>query len=164
MNSYTIEQVLPHRQPMILIDCLSHYDEETAVCSVKITETSPFFDTSKKAVPSYIGVEYMAQAIAAFAGADALDAGLEVEIGYLLGSRKYQPTTPWFTLGSELNIHVSRLYEEESGLRVFQCQIKHNDQELVDAKINVFLPQRATPQTQPEAQTRTQPNDAEIKP
>lgn len=164
MNSYSIEQVLPHRQPMILIDRLCQYDEETAICSVKITESSLFYDPTKQAVPSYIGVEYMAQAIAAFAGADALDAGLEVEVGYLLGSRKYQPTTAWFALGSELNIHVSRLYEEESGLRVFQCQIKHNDQELVDAKINVFLPQRAALNSQSLTQPRTQPTDAELKP
>ncbi|NQZ08538.1 MAG: 3-hydroxylacyl-ACP dehydratase [Algicola sp.] len=156
MNSYSIEQVLPHRQPMILIDSLCQYDDESAICSVKITESSLFYDSSQQAVPSYIGVEYMAQAIAALAGADALDANLEVEIGYLLGSRKYQPTTAWFALGSDLNIHVSRLYEEDSGLRVFQCQIKHNSENLVDAKINVFLPQRAAQQAQS--------NDVEIKP
>lgn len=140
MNKYTIEQVLPHRPPMILIDSLDQYDEQSGICSVKISESSLFYDADKQAVPSYIGVEYMAQAIAAFAGADALDAGLPVEIGYLLGSRKYQPKTAWFANGSELAIHVERLYEEDSGLRVFQCQIKHNNATLVDAKINVFLP------------------------
>lgn len=143
MNNYPIEQVLPHSAPMILIDSLQSYDEESGVCTVTIKPTSLFFDNDKQAVPSYIGVEYMAQAIAAFAGANALDEGGTVEIGYLLGSRKYQPSTAWFEVGSELSISVQRLYEEESGLRVFQCRITHQDKTLADAKINVFLPQQA---------------------
>jgi predicted hotdog family 3-hydroxylacyl-ACP dehydratase len=143
MNKYNIEQVLPHRMPMVLIDAITQYDDESAVCTVKITEQSLFFDAEQQAVPSYIGVEYMAQAIAALAGAEALDAGLKVEIGFLLGSRKYQPTTPWFKLASELQINVRRLYEESSGLGVFQCQIIDDIGTLVDAKINVYLPQQA---------------------
>lgn len=143
MNKYPIEQVLPHDHPMILIDALDSYTEESGTCSVTINQSSLFFDAQKQAVPSYIGVEYMAQAIAAFAGANALDEAGTVEIGYLLGSRKYQPTTAWFQLGSKLDINVQRLYEEESGLRVFQCQIIHQNDTLVDAKINVFLPRQA---------------------
>lgn len=140
MKNYTTEQVLPHRPPMILIDRLCHYTQEQAKCEVIITEQSQFYDHQRQAVPSYIGVEYMAQAIAAFAGADALDSGFDVQIGYLLGSRKYQPSIPWFELGAVLHIDVERLHEESSGLKVFQCQISIDQQTIVDAKINVFLP------------------------
>jgi len=148
MNQYSIEQVLPHRAPMILIDKLCHYDEQAARCSVKITPDSPFYQPHKQAVPSYIGIEYMAQAIAAYAGADALDVGEPVQIGYLLGSRKYQPSQAWFSCGSQLYIDVERLYEESSGLRVFQCQIIIDEQVIVDAKVNVFLPQLANQENQ----------------
>ncbi len=143
MNKYPIEQVLPHDHPMILIDALLSYEQQKGVCEVTIKPTSAFYDDARQGVPSYIGVEYMAQAIAAFAGANALDEGGSVEIGYLLGSRKYQPNTAWFERGARLEISVERLYEEASGLRVFQCQIHQQDSLLVDAKINVFLPNQA---------------------
>ena len=73
MNNYDIKQVLPHQAPMILIDTLAQYDLDSCRCTVKITAQSPFYSVIKKGVPSYIGSEYMAQAIAAFAGAHALD-------------------------------------------------------------------------------------------
>ena len=73
MNNYDIKQVLPHQAPMILIDTLESYDVDSCRCTVGIKSASPFYDELKKGVPSYIGSEYMAQAIAAFAGAHALD-------------------------------------------------------------------------------------------
>ena len=89
MNKYSIEAVLPHQAPMILIDSLNSYHADGCVCDVTITEQSPFYDEVKKGVATYIGSEYMAQAIAAYAGTLALDDNNKVKIGFLLGSRKY---------------------------------------------------------------------------
>ena len=141
MNNYKIEQVLPHQAPMILIDSLEQYDSDSCRCAVTITPESAFYNGVKKSVPSYIGSEYMAQAIAAFAGAHALDNNADVQIGFLLGSRKYKTMRGYFALGETLKITIKELYREDSGLRVFECAILAADDELIaQANINVFQP------------------------
>jgi len=141
MNNYKIEDVLSHREPMILLDALSDYDENTCTCCVKITPKSPFYDKNKEGVPSYIGCEYMAQAIAAYAGAAALDKNNKIKIGFLLGSRKYKTFRPIFKNNNQLKIKVEKLYQEDSGLSVFECEITDEQSHLLaQAKINVFQP------------------------
>ena len=141
MNKYVIEDILPHQAPMILIDPLVEYTDDWACCQVKISTNSLFYDADKQGVPSYIGSEYMAQAIAAFAGAQALNNNKEVSIGFLLGSRKYQALQPYFPLDKTFNITIKELYREDSGLRVFECEIKDSTNTLfAQANINVFQP------------------------
>jgi len=141
MNKYTIADVLPHKNPMILIDEIGEYDDETCVAQVTITPKSPFYDSNKQGVPSYIGCEYMAQAIAGFAGAQALDIKKPVQIGFLLGSRKYKTFRPYFHLNETLTITLKELYREDSGLRVFDCEIVDQEKVVIaQANINVYQP------------------------
>jgi predicted hotdog family 3-hydroxylacyl-ACP dehydratase len=140
ITDYNIEQVLPHAHPMILLSQFIEAGAEHAVCTVDIDRNSPFYDDTQQAVPAYVGVEYMAQTIAAYAGAHALATGGTVKIGFLLGCRKYQPATPGFQAGQTLHIQVRKLVMEDSGLSVFECQILHQQQLLVAANLNVFQP------------------------
>jgi len=125
---------------MILIDALCDYHAEGGRCRVTITEQSPFYDASINGVASYIGSEYMAQSIAAYAGALALDNNLAVKIGFLLGTRKYETFTPTFIVGQTIEITVLQLFQEDTGLSVFDCKIALGDDILAQAKINVFQP------------------------
>jgi len=142
VNAYPIADVLPHSAPMILLDELVSYDDENVSCRVTIAPTMPFFDSVKQGVPSYVGCEYMAQTIAAYGGAHALDDAGEVKIGFLLGSRKYKAEVGVFKLAQTLQIEAKKLIQDESGLCVFDCVIKDEDDAvLANAKINVFQPQ-----------------------
>lgn len=141
MKNYKIEQVVPHSAPMILLNRLANYTDESACCEVDISPQSPFYNTSLQGVASYIGCEYMAQTIAAYAGALAKDKGNDVQIGFLIGTRKYKTYAPVFAKGQTLKVTVTKLYQEESGLSVFECQIHHDETLLAEAKINVFQPQ-----------------------
>ncbi|MBH0057522.1 hotdog family protein [Pseudoalteromonas sp. SWXJZ94C] len=138
---HPIESVLPHTAPMILIDSLESYDEISGRCLVTITPQSNFYDPELKRVPSHVGIEYMAQTIAAYANANQVDSGAKVEVGFLVSSRKYKMHCTGFSLNSTLTIEVEKLYSEESGLSAFECKIKEGDALLVDAKINVFQPE-----------------------
>ncbi len=140
MTEYSIEQVLVHEAPMILIDELISYDDNSATCAVNIGEESAFYDTSTQSIPSYICIEYMAQTIAAYAGANDLDNGREKQVGYLLGSRKLNLHTQRFFSGDRLLVHVSRLYLEPTGLGVIECTITKNSRCIAEAKVNVFQP------------------------
>ena len=102
MNNYDITEVLPHQAPMILIDSLEYYDVDSCRCTVAITQKSPFYNELKTGVPSYIGSEYMAQAIAAFAGSGQVGKALMMTIlGLMLATvgEGAQFNMPRFTMG-----------------------------------------------------------------
>ena len=140
MNDYPIERVLPHAHPMILVDKLVDYTATSSACTVQITENSNFYNPQRKSVPSYVGIEYMAQTIAAYANALKLDNDGKVSLGFLVSARNYMTQVREFTLGTKLLIQVELLFKEANGLSVFDCKIKQDELLVVEAKINVFEP------------------------
>jgi predicted hotdog family 3-hydroxylacyl-ACP dehydratase len=140
MTQFTIEQVLPHDHPMILLDKLDEFCDDKAQCSHLITEQSVFFDPLLQGVPSYVGIEYMAQSIAAYANANELVQNRAVEIGFLVSTRKYKCDYSVFELNMDLQITVEKLYKDESGLSAFDCAIFTNEKQIATARLNVFQP------------------------
>ena len=61
-----IVELVPHRPPMLLLDRVLSYDGECVVCETVLEPESPFVDEGE--VPAIVGIEYMAQTIAAGAG------------------------------------------------------------------------------------------------
>ncbi|MCZ6618692.1 MAG: 3-hydroxylacyl-ACP dehydratase [Gammaproteobacteria bacterium] len=109
-GSWVLEELLPHAHPMILIDTISEPDPGSLSSTVRISEDCPFYQ-APGGVPSYVGIEYIAQTVAALAGLKARRAGREVALGFLLGTRRLQATVPYFVLGSELSIRVDPEFE-----------------------------------------------------
>ncbi len=140
MHNYNIEQVLPHSHPMILLDTLNEYNDTSAYCSTTIRPESNFYQTKIQGVPAYVGIEYMAQTIAAYANANELDQGHGVSLGFLVSSRKYASKYAQFNLGDKLDIKVELIHKEDNGLSVFECIILHAEEEIITARINVFQP------------------------
>lgn len=141
MRNYSIEELIAHRPPMVLLSRMASYDDVQAVCEVDISKESPFFQEALNGVATYIGIEYMAQTIAAFAGVKALQRGEQVDIGFLLGSRKYQSYEPSFTSNKTYQVVVKELYREDSGLSMFECKICDGKRIVSDAKVTTFQPQ-----------------------
>ncbi|AQS38479.1 putative 3-hydroxylacyl-(acyl carrier protein) dehydratase [Shewanella psychrophila] len=141
LSQMAIADVIPHRDPMILIDRLISHETDSLLTQVDIDELSPYFDTELNGVPNYVGIEYMAQSIAALAGVEAKSRGDIIRVGFLLGTRKLQMHIPHYQLGKSYQTRVTRLYQEESGLAVFDCQIFHQETLVATANVNVFQPQ-----------------------
>ncbi|MBP0597849.1 hotdog family protein [Herbaspirillum sp. LeCh32-8] len=139
-----IEQLLPHAAPMILIDRVTAVDADALEADVQIRPESLF--NSGAGVGSWVGVEYMAQAIAAWAGYHARQRGEDVKIGFLLGSRRYECAVPEFANGTRLKVTVKLLLQAENGLGSFDCAIidAATRQELARANVSVFQPHDAT--------------------
>ncbi|MCR9212218.1 MAG: hypothetical protein NXI13_00760 [Proteobacteria bacterium] len=135
--SYNIEDLLYHARPMILIDQVEAYDAEAIQTVVEISEDSPFLE--KDRVPAYVGIEYMAQSIAAYSGIKALQAGGVVKIGYLASARNMTLQTAGFKIGEKLEI-VAKLVYDEAPMAVFDCQINTNDKMVAAARLNVYQP------------------------
>lgn len=102
--------VLPHAYPMILLDEVVRTGPSSVSSKVRIGEDSLFYE-APLGVPSYIGIEYIAQTVAAYAGMVALAKGEPVRVGFLLGTRHYKCSVPHFPLGAILTVTVAAAYE-----------------------------------------------------
>ncbi|QUN05721.1 hotdog family protein [Shewanella yunxiaonensis] len=140
LRQRNIADFLAHRPPMILIDHIEQHGDNYLLTSVSISEHSPFFDPVLRRVPNYVGIEYMAQSIAALAGVEAERCGEPIRVGFLLGSRKLQLHCAGFWPGKQYQTAVRRLYQEDSGLAVFDCEILHQGETIASANVNVFQP------------------------
>jgi predicted hotdog family 3-hydroxylacyl-ACP dehydratase len=134
--------LLPHSGPMVLLDCVVAADDESLCAAVQVREDSLFYVDG--AVGGWVGLEYMAQAIGAFAGFQARLHGEPVRIGYLLGARDYECKQPRFACGSRLKIYVKRVLQSEDGLAAFDCRI--DDESGLVARANLTVFQTADPE------------------
>jgi len=139
MDFPDVRLLVPHAGSMVLLDRVISADAENLCAEVHIRPDSLF--CAAEGVGAWIGIEYMAQAIAAHAGYAARLRGEPVKIGFLLGSRRYDCSLSTFALQSVLRIHVLRVLQAESGLASFECRIEDLEgQILATATITVFEP------------------------
>jgi len=111
-------------------------DATRSVARAKVRRTSKFFDGS--GVPSWAGIEYMAQTVAARAGFEARLLGEQPQIGFLLGTRSYECVAAEFPLDAELDITVEPLFAEQ-GFGSFRCVVEHEGP-LARAVISTYQP------------------------
>ncbi|MEC5163277.1 MULTISPECIES: ApeP family dehydratase [unclassified Janthinobacterium] len=141
-----IRELLPHGGAMVLLDRVLWADDEALCAEVAIRADSLFCDGA--AVGAWVGVEYMAQAIAAHAGYLARLRGEPLKVGFLLGARRYEAQRPGFAVGSVLRVHMRRTLQGDNGLAAFDCRIEHIDGAapacgVATATISVFKPDNA---------------------
>jgi predicted hotdog family 3-hydroxylacyl-ACP dehydratase len=120
---------------MLLLDDVLGYDGDSLIAALTITDASLF--VTPHGVPGHIGIEYMAQACGAYAGAHALDSGGPVKIGLLLGTRDYRVTVPWFRHGDHLRIAVELAFRDDP-VAAFTCHITISDQLVAEAQLKVY--------------------------
>ncbi len=135
---YTVADVVPHKEGMILLDSILSCDDEELTAQVSIGKSTLFLN-DEDCVPAWVGIEYMAQAVAAWSGVQGRNKGQGATIGYLLGARKYRSYCSVFPLGSVLTIHIKRHYQE-GDFGVFECKICA-DGLLAEAALNVYQPE-----------------------
>lgn len=137
-SEYNIIDVIPHGQSMSLLDSIEGYSDKSLVAIVTIRDDSLFCDS--KGVPAWVGVEYMGQAVAAYAGVGARKSNLPVKIGFLVSTRRYESPCSYFPVGMTLSVSVNQITENITGLQVFDCRIAGKDIE-IQANLNVYMPE-----------------------
>jgi predicted hotdog family 3-hydroxylacyl-ACP dehydratase len=138
MGMPDIRSLVPHAGPMVLLDRVISVDEDSLCAEVGIRSDTLF--CGPDGVGAWIGIEYMAQAIAAWAGYTAHLRGEPVKLGFLLGTKRYECSRPIFVLGSVMRVHVQRVFQNENGLGSFECRIDDTQGRLATATVTVFQP------------------------
>ena len=140
ITEYEVDDLVPHSGQMSLLTAITDYGEDWLSARVDITADSMFADG--RGVPSYVGLEYLAQAIGAFAGLQERLRGESPKLGFLLGTRKYSCSTDYFLPGDQLELKVVRNMQAENGLSAFECSLQGKDYRAT-ASLNVFQPDDA---------------------
>ncbi len=134
-----IAALVPHSGPMCLLDRVLEHGPDRTMCAV-LPRGDGLLAPSDRGVPSWVGLEYMAQCIAAHGGLVARERGLPPRPGVFLGSRRVRFGVQRFEIGRELRV-VARHHRGERGLVAFDCEIRELDggSPLVHGRLNVYL-------------------------
>lgn len=131
-----VTKFIPHRQRMVLIDEIENISKEEFIARVNITTDSLLY--TEAGVPSYCGIEYMAQAIAAY-NTIYYTSNQKIKIGFIVSVRNFQTQTTHFKFGDQLEISVIPvLIVQNSGS--FTCTITCNNEEVASARITAYVP------------------------
>lgn len=135
-----IQSLIPHADNMVFLDRLLHADDGHAQAELTVTNDDLFYG-APNTMPAWVGIEYMAQTIAAWAGFQALQNKSPIKVGFLVGARKYRSNVPSFSQGTRLIVDINRVFHDATGLASFECHIKDKfDNIEVHSIINVFQP------------------------
>jgi predicted hotdog family 3-hydroxylacyl-ACP dehydratase len=134
-----IEDLLPHRGTMLLLDRAISFDAESACCEYKPRPEAWYADKEGN-MPAWIGIELMAQTIAAHVGLLKHSKGLPHKQGVLLGTRRYSASHPAFMANSLLHIHARIILCNTGGLGAYECHIEAENEHVATATLMVFEP------------------------
>ncbi len=138
---YPISALLPQSQGMVLLDRVVEVSEDSIVVELTVRDDG-LFSGPDHTVPAWVGLEYMAQAIAAFSGYHRKCRGEEIVLGFLLGTRHYQCSVGSFPCGTHLRVRAEKIIEAANEMSVFACTIEA-DAINATAQLNVLLPQNS---------------------
>ncbi len=136
MNRYPpLEQLLPHRTPMILLDRVEQDAEGCITCGVVLRHDSSFVENGS--VPAVVATEYMAQCVATYAGLKAVRRGGEVRVGYIIGARLVEFEVEAFEVGEELSVKARRIWGDDI-LGRFECSVEARGTRVASAILTVY--------------------------
>ena len=145
-----IAPLLPHSGRMVLLDCITDYGNHHLTATATIHENHILLHQNR--LPCLLGMEIMAQGIAALVGCHAINAGEAVRLGFLLGTRKLNLFADSLPIHTKLLIKIKESFNDATGFGVFDCELYWTDAPetehhclpanglLVQASLNVYSP------------------------
>lgn len=133
-SSYRLEDVLPHRPPMVLLDEIVSVDEEDRSLVARAT-------IRKEWSENWAAIELMAQAAAALAGVSDRISGstLPARIGFLLGTRRMKLHVPSFEVGKAYEVTAKDVFSDAESAS-FECTVRDGGTVVAEAVLNAYRP------------------------
>lgn len=133
-----VAELLPHAPPMVLLDRVLRTDGDCLDAELSIRADSEFCVDDRVGI--WVGIEYMAQAVAAWSGWQARLRQQPVKVGFLLGARRYLCHVDHFAVGDRLIVRVQREFQADNGLARFQGRVERDGECCAEASISVYEP------------------------
>ena len=137
-RAYTPAELLPQSGAMLLLDGIRDYGPDWLSATVTVRRDG--YLCGAQGVPAWIGIEYMAQTAAAWAGIEPHQAGRRPGIALLLGSRRYRCDIDHFPLAATLDINARLVMRDDDGLAAFDCEIRLGETVMATAQIKAYRP------------------------
>ena len=140
-----IAELLPHRGPAVLLDAVVEDSRDEIRARVRIGSHHPYHEPGR-GVPVWVGIELMAQAIAAHAGLSARRTQTPPKKGMLLGTRRFEARAAYFADGAELEVEARREFGGDSEIAACACRIQSGGTTLATATIIIVeIPEERLP-------------------
>ncbi|MFL6572830.1 MAG: beta-hydroxyacyl-ACP dehydratase [Burkholderiales bacterium] len=134
-----IETLIPHRGRMLWLERLVAAAEDAVEAAATVPAEAGYLDP-QPGMPAWLGIELMAQAVAAHAGLRGWREGKPPKPGVLLGCRRYQSSVTAFAPGAKLRVSARLSYRDEGGFGAYDCTIADQGAELASATLKVYEP------------------------
>ena len=140
-----IESLLPHRGTMLLLDRIIRFDGDCLLAEYSPRPHAWYADPAGN-MPGWVGIELMAQTVAAYVAMKKRLAGLPPKMGAMRGTRCYQSQrvsvaeSGCFAAGRVLQIQAHEDYVDDSGLAAYDCAIGRDGEVLATATLKVYEP------------------------
>jgi predicted hotdog family 3-hydroxylacyl-ACP dehydratase len=141
--SYRVEELVPHRGAMSLLESIDEYGEDWLRASLTATPASTFADA--RGVPGWVGLEYMAQAAAAFAGIELVQRHEQPAIGLLIGSRYYRCMLENIPFGTRLIVEARLALHDEEDFAAYDCALSAQGKRIAECTLKAYRPRDIRP-------------------
>ena len=143
MNFEPID-LLPQKAPMAFITAIEDvdFDNQKMITRIDIKDTDLMFQKNINGVPSCVALEYMAQSIACYIGAQDIHVTGETKAvaGFIMGSRDLHFTISKFNMGESYYVHVQSLFCDNN-VASFDCKVYDSNNNVVaSGNLNAFRP------------------------
>lgn len=134
VSSSPLDDVLPHRKPMVLIDEIVSFDAAAGSLTAAVTPVPAWCE-------NWVAIEYMAQTAAALAGkVDRLEgyAG-PARPGFLLGTRRLDLGLDRFEVGVRYLVTATCAFSDTETAS-FDCAVTRDGDVVAKATLNAYRP------------------------
>lgn len=138
MTNFSIKELVPHSDNMILVDKIIDIDEGYIIASFTVKEECIFLENN--ILPNYILIEIMAQSIAAYSGYFRKLNNLKSTLGFLIGCRKFETFIDEIHIHDNLIINSKLNLLDEKGFGIFYSEVYLKDKIIANSSLNVFNP------------------------
>jgi predicted hotdog family 3-hydroxylacyl-ACP dehydratase len=135
-----IEELIPHRGTMLLLDRVIEFSDGRVLADYSPRPDAWYADACGN-MPAWIGIELMAQAVAAHVALLRRRDGMAPKMGALLGTRAYRSSVNCFAAGGALRIRADLVLSDPSGLGAYACGIEAGGKPLATAVLKVYEPE-----------------------
>lgn len=136
--AYRVDQLVPHRGAMSLLESIDEYGEEWLRASLSVTPASTFADAH--GLPGWVGIEYMAQAAAAFGGIEQAQRGEAASIGLLIGSRYYRCMLDFIPFGTRLEVIARLALRDAEDFAAYDCELRAHGELIAQCTLKAYRP------------------------
>ncbi len=132
----SIEELIPHSGQSVLLDRVIAVSETQIHCEVMVKPGGLYI--KEGGVGASICIEWMAQAIAAYAGFHRRENSEPIQVGFLVSCRCAELLIPWLEVNQMFTVRAKVLRDGGMQMGSFKCEVLAGDAVVARATLNVY--------------------------